>query len=89
MLFDERLMEALHVVWRLARPSEAIANVLEAAGPLALERGRSPPRRAGFETSLLKSLLENFFFAQWKRIPRNSEPDGLITPASLPPEQSG
>ena len=37
-LFDERLIEALHVAERLARSPEALANVLEAAGPLALER---------------------------------------------------
>jgi hypothetical protein len=37
-LFDERLIEALHVVERLIRSPEALANVLEAAGPLTLER---------------------------------------------------
>jgi hypothetical protein len=37
-LFDERLIEALHVVERLVRSPEALANVLEAAGPLTLER---------------------------------------------------
>ncbi len=37
-LFDERLVEALHVVERLVRSPEALANVLEAAGPLAIER---------------------------------------------------
>lgn len=36
-LFDERLIEALHVV-ALVRSPEALANVLEAAGPLALDR---------------------------------------------------
>jgi len=36
--FEGRLIEALHVVERLARSPEALANVLEAAGPLALER---------------------------------------------------
>ncbi|MFL6234124.1 MAG: hypothetical protein ACJ76N_13400 [Thermoanaerobaculia bacterium] len=34
----ERLIEALHVVERLGRSPEALANVLEAAGPLTLER---------------------------------------------------
>src|SRR3954452_24911255 len=37
-LFDEKLIEALHVVERLVRSPEALAHVLEAAGPLALER---------------------------------------------------
>jgi hypothetical protein len=37
-LFDERLIEALHVVTALARSPEALANVLEAAGQVALER---------------------------------------------------
>jgi hypothetical protein len=37
-LFDERLIEALHVVACLVRSPEALANVLEAAGPLALDR---------------------------------------------------
>jgi hypothetical protein len=37
-LFDERLIEALHVVERLARSPEALADVVEAAGPLTLER---------------------------------------------------
>ena len=37
-LFDERLIEALHVVERLVRSPEALAHVMEAAGPLALER---------------------------------------------------
>ena len=37
-LFDERLIEALHVAERLARSPEALANLLEAAGPIALER---------------------------------------------------
>jgi hypothetical protein len=37
-LFDERLIEALHVVERLVRSPEALANVLEAGGPLTLER---------------------------------------------------
>ena len=37
-LFDERLIEALHVVERLVCSPEALANVLEAAGPLTLER---------------------------------------------------
>jgi hypothetical protein len=37
-LFDERLIEALHVVACLARSPEALANVLEAAGQVALER---------------------------------------------------
>ncbi len=35
---DERLIEALHVVERLVGSPEALANVLEAAGPLTLER---------------------------------------------------
>ena len=37
-LFDERLIEALRVVTALARSPEALANVLEAAGQVALER---------------------------------------------------
>jgi hypothetical protein len=37
-LFDERLIEALHVVASLVRAPEALANVLEAAGQVALER---------------------------------------------------
>lgn len=37
-LFDVKLVEALHVVERLVRSPEALANVLEAAGPLTLER---------------------------------------------------
>ena len=37
-LFDERLIEALHVVACLVRSPEGLANVLEAAGPLALDR---------------------------------------------------
>jgi hypothetical protein len=37
-LFDERLVEALHVVACLVRSPEALANVLAAAGPLALLR---------------------------------------------------
>ena len=37
-LFDVRLIEALHVVERLVRSPEALAHVMEAAGPLALER---------------------------------------------------
>ena len=37
-LFDERLIEALHVMTVLARSTEALANVLEAAGQVALER---------------------------------------------------
>ena len=37
-LFDKRLIEALHVVERLVRSPEALAHVLEAAGPVALER---------------------------------------------------
>ncbi len=36
-LFDERLVDALHVVESLTRSPEALANLLEAAGPLALE----------------------------------------------------
>jgi hypothetical protein len=36
-LFDERLIEALHVVACLARSPEALANVMEAAGQVALE----------------------------------------------------
>ncbi len=37
-LFDERLIEALHVVESLARSPEAMADLLEAAGQVALER---------------------------------------------------
>jgi hypothetical protein len=37
-LFDERLIEVLHVMERRARSPEALANILEAAGPLTLER---------------------------------------------------
>ena len=37
-LFDERLIEALHVVESLARSPEALADLLEAAGQVALER---------------------------------------------------
>lgn len=37
-LFDEKLVEALHVVESLIRSPEALANLLEAAGPLAMER---------------------------------------------------
>ena len=37
-VFDRRLIEALHVVERLVRSPEALSNVLEAAGPLSLER---------------------------------------------------
>jgi hypothetical protein len=37
-LFDENLIAALHVVERLVRSPEALANVLEAAGQIALER---------------------------------------------------
>jgi hypothetical protein len=37
-LFDERLIEALHVLEGLVRSPEALANALEAAGPVALER---------------------------------------------------
>jgi hypothetical protein len=37
-LFDENLIAALHVAESLARSPEALANLLEAAGPLALER---------------------------------------------------
>jgi hypothetical protein len=37
-LFDERLIEALHVVACLARSPEALANLLEASGQVALER---------------------------------------------------
>jgi hypothetical protein len=37
-LFDERLVEALHVVACLVRSPEALANILEAAGPVALDR---------------------------------------------------
>jgi hypothetical protein len=37
-LFDERLIEALHVAESLVRSPEALASLLEAAGPVALER---------------------------------------------------
>jgi hypothetical protein len=37
-LFDERLIEALHAVACVARSPEALANVLEASGQVALER---------------------------------------------------
>jgi hypothetical protein len=37
-LFDENLIAALHVVERLVRLPEALANVLEAAGQITLER---------------------------------------------------
>lgn len=37
-LFDESLIEALHVVETLVRAPESLANLLEAAGPIALER---------------------------------------------------
>jgi len=37
-LFDERLTDALHVVEALVRSPEALANLLEAAGSIALER---------------------------------------------------
>jgi hypothetical protein len=37
-LFDESLADALHVVEILVRSPEALANLLEAAGGLALER---------------------------------------------------
>lgn len=37
-LFHQRLVEALHVVERLVRSPEALADLLEAAGPLAMER---------------------------------------------------
>jgi hypothetical protein len=37
-LFDERLIEALHVVESLARSPEGLADLLEAAGQVALER---------------------------------------------------
>ena len=36
-LFDESLIDALHVVESLTRSPMALANLLEAAGPLALE----------------------------------------------------
>ena len=36
-LFDESLVDALHVVESLTRSPLALANLLEAAGPLALE----------------------------------------------------
>jgi hypothetical protein len=37
-LFDQNLMEALHVVESLLRSPEALAGLLEAAGQVALER---------------------------------------------------
>jgi hypothetical protein len=37
-LFDERLVEALHVAEGLLRSPESLANLLEAAGQIALER---------------------------------------------------
>jgi hypothetical protein len=37
-LFDENLIAALHVADVLTRSPESLANLLEAAGPLALER---------------------------------------------------
>jgi hypothetical protein len=37
-LFDENLRDALHVVETILRSPEALANLLEAAGSLALER---------------------------------------------------
>jgi len=37
-LFDENLIAALHVVETLVRAPESLANLLEAAGPIALER---------------------------------------------------
>lgn len=37
-LFDERAIDALHVVAALVRSPESLANLLEAAGGLALER---------------------------------------------------
>jgi hypothetical protein len=37
-LFDERLIEALHVAESLARSPEAMADLLEATGQVALER---------------------------------------------------
>ncbi len=37
-LFDERLIEALHVAESLVRSPQALAGLLEAAGPVALER---------------------------------------------------
>jgi hypothetical protein len=37
-LFDERLVDALHVVEMIVRSPEALANLLEGAGALALER---------------------------------------------------
>jgi hypothetical protein len=37
-LFDQNLMEALHVVESLLRSPEALAGLLEAAGQIALER---------------------------------------------------
>ena len=40
-LFDERLVDALHVVEMIVRSPEALANLLEGAGALALERAGS------------------------------------------------
>jgi len=37
-LFDQNLLEALHVVESLLRSPEALAGLLEAAGQIALER---------------------------------------------------
>jgi hypothetical protein len=37
-LFDERLVDALHVVEMIVRSPESLADLLEAAGSLALER---------------------------------------------------
>jgi hypothetical protein len=37
-LFDERLVDALHVLEMVARSPESLANLLEGAGSLALER---------------------------------------------------
>jgi hypothetical protein len=37
-LFDERLVDALHVVEMIVRSPEALASLLEGAGALALER---------------------------------------------------
>lgn len=37
-VFDERLVDALHVVERLVRSPVALANLMEAAGTAALER---------------------------------------------------
>ena len=42
-LFDESLVDALHVVESLTRSPEALANLLEAAGPLALEHAGADP----------------------------------------------